>query len=186
MAIKRLVIDGFGQIELNNVAWRRDGRIEAQCALDAEAFASVPAENGMLLAVDAENQVVKFYNASEDLPLAINYSSEHLYDERSSGLKDFNLKPGQLYPRMGYPAVGDKFTTNCLCADDAEFADMAALKKAYLEDKTVIYGTSSTEGAIKVTKTKPTTGIVLMAIHGAGAGSMPDGQFAVKFQVMAV
>ena len=86
---------------------------------------------------------------------------------------------------MGYLSVGDKFTTNCLCADDAEFADMAALKKAYLEDKTVIYGTASSNGAIKVTKTKPTTGIVLMAIHGAGAGSMPDGQFAIKFHVVA-
>ena len=109
-----------------------------------------------------------------------------MYDERANALKDFALNKGEFLPRLGYLAVGDKFTTNCLCADDAEFADMAALKKAYLEDKTVIYGTSSTEGAIKVTKTKPTDGIVLMAVHGAGAGSMPDGQFAVKFQVMAV
>ena len=62
MALKRLVIDGLGQIELNNVAWRRDGRVEAQCALDAEAFASVPAENGMLLAVDVKNHIVKLYD----------------------------------------------------------------------------------------------------------------------------
>ena len=31
MATKRLVISGYGQVELNNVAFRRDGRIEAQC-----------------------------------------------------------------------------------------------------------------------------------------------------------
>ena len=30
MAQKRLVIDGYGQLELNNVAFRRDGRVEAQ------------------------------------------------------------------------------------------------------------------------------------------------------------
>ena len=30
MADKRLVIDGFGQIELNQVSFRRDGRVEAQ------------------------------------------------------------------------------------------------------------------------------------------------------------
>ena len=45
MALTRFVIDGFGQLELNNVAFRRDGRIEAQCALDATDFASIPAEN---------------------------------------------------------------------------------------------------------------------------------------------
>jgi len=33
MAAKRLVIDSFAQLELNNVAFRRDGRVEAQCAL---------------------------------------------------------------------------------------------------------------------------------------------------------
>ena len=47
MASTRLVIDGYGQIELNNVAFRRDGRIVAQCALDTVAFASVKAENGI-------------------------------------------------------------------------------------------------------------------------------------------
>lgn len=185
MALKRLSIEGFGQLELNQVAFPRDGRIEAQLPL-GEDFAAVPAENGMLLAVDNVNRVIKKPVADEIYPIALHYSTEHMYDERANALKDFALNKGEFLPRLGYLAVGDKFTTNCLCADDAEFADMAALKKAYLEDKTVIYGTSSTEGAIKVTKTKPTTGIVLMAVHGAGAGSMPDGQFAVKFQVMAV
>ena len=56
----RMTISGYGQVELNNVAFRRDGRIEAQCALDAEDFADVPAENGMLLAVDRVNRAVKF------------------------------------------------------------------------------------------------------------------------------
>lgn len=46
MAVTRYTIDGKGQIELNNVAFRRDGRIEAQCALTADA------ENGMVLAID--------------------------------------------------------------------------------------------------------------------------------------
>ena len=30
--LKRFIIDGFGQLELNQVAFPRDGRIEAQCA----------------------------------------------------------------------------------------------------------------------------------------------------------
>ncbi len=178
MALKRLAIEGFSQIELNNVAWRRDGRIEAQCGLDAEDFASVPAENGMLLAVDAANRVVKFYNADEDLPLAINYSSEHLYDERHNALKDFNLKPGQLYPRMGYPAVGDKFTTNCFCYDDGEFADDDALMEGFAG---VMYAGVSEIGAWKLSATKPESGVVAKVVK---AYTMPDGQFGAKLQIL--
>lgn len=182
MALKRLAIEGFGQIELNNVAWRRDGRVEAQCALDAEDFASVPAENGMLLAVDAANRVVKFYNADEDLPLAINYSSEHLYDERHNALKDFNLKPGQLYPRMGYPAVGDKFTTNCFCYDDGEFADEDALFAALDAcHETPVYAGVSEIGAWKLSATKP-AGVVAKVIKSY---TMPDGQYGAKLQIFA-
>ena len=53
----RMVIDGYGQVELNNVAFRRDGRIEAQCALDTAAFGSQDVcENGMILRVDKANK----------------------------------------------------------------------------------------------------------------------------------
>ena len=181
MALKRLVIDGFSQIELNNVAWRRDGRIEAQCALDAEDFASVPAENGMLLAVDAANRVVKFYNADEDLPLAINYSSEHLYDEREIAYKHFSLRPGQLYPRMGYPAIGDKFTTNCFCYDDEEFANEDALFEA-LEacNKAPVYAGASEIGAWKLSAEKP-EGVVAKVVKSY---TMPSGVYGAKLQIL--
>ena len=53
MAIQRLTIDGYGQLEINNAAFRRDGRIEAQCSLDATDFASTVAENGCGPAVAA-------------------------------------------------------------------------------------------------------------------------------------
>lgn len=179
MALKRVEIDGFGQLELNNVAFRRDGRIEAQCVLDEEDFADVPAENGMLLAVDKVNKSIKF--ATDDsLPIALNYSAEHMYDERANGLKDFKLEKGSFYPRMGYLAVGDLFTTNTICYGD-EFADEDALNEA-LEaiDETPIYGGISDEGAIKVSATKPTVGPVLNVIK---VTTMPDGQFALQFQV---
>lgn len=44
MALKRFTIDGYGQIELNQCAFRRDGRIEAQCALYDQEFAKNQAE----------------------------------------------------------------------------------------------------------------------------------------------
>lgn len=178
MALQRLTINGFGQIELNNVAFRRDGRIEAQCDLDPAAFEAVPAENGMLLAVDLKNRLVKFATDAT-LPIAINYSAEHLYDERALSLRDFSLKPGSFRPRLGYLAVGDKFTTNCVCYDTTEFASDDVLKTD-LESATV-YGGISGVGAIKVTKTKPQDGPVLIAKKS----TMPDGQFGIQFHVLA-
>lgn len=187
MALKRFVIDGFGQLELNQVAFPRDGRIEAQCAL-GDDFAEVPAENGMLLAVDNINRIVKYPVAGEKFPIALNYSTEHMYDERHNALKDFSLSKGTFYPRMGYLSVQDKFTTNCLCFDTDEFADEQALMDAYKPEAlkaAPLYGGISEIGAIKVSKTAPTEGPVLMAALGTGAGSMPDGQFAIKFHVVA-
>lgn len=90
MATQRLVIDGYGQVELNNVAFRRNGRIEAQCAPDPTDFENIPVENGMILAVDAANRVVKL-PVDDSLPLALVYSAEHMYDERTPGLKSFKL-----------------------------------------------------------------------------------------------
>ena len=178
MALKRLTINGFGQIELNNVAFRRDGRVEAQCDLDPAAFEAVPAENGMLLAVDLKNRLIKFATDAT-LPIAINYSAEHLYSAKELGLKNFALKPGEFRPRLGYLAVGDKFTANCVCYDDAEFASDDVLKTDL--GTVTVYGGISGIGAIKVTKTKPTVGPVLIAKKS----TMPDGQFGIQFHVLA-
>ena len=179
MALKRLVIDGFGQLELNQVAFPRDGRVEAQCALDDTDFASVPAENGMLLAVDRVNRKVKFATDGS-MPIALNYTTEHMYDERANALKDFKLEIGSFLPRLGFLSVGELFTTNCICMDDGEFADEAALKAVDLT-AAPLYGGISANGAIKVSATKPTVGPVLLAVEQT---TMPDGQFAIKFQVL--
>ena len=182
MAFKRFTIDGYGQLELNNVAFRRDGRVEAQCFLDETDFADVPAENGMLLAVDRVNRTVKF--ATDDsLPIALNYTAEHMYDERANALKDFKLERGTFLPRLGYLSVGDLFTTNCF-GYDADFADDAAVKAVKLSGTgaVTVYGGISEEGAILLTKTAPEEGPVLKAVE---VTTMPDGQFAFKFQVLS-
>ena len=180
MALKRFMIDGYGQLELNQVAFRRDGRIEAQCHI-AEGIEYV--ENGMLLAIDNVNRVVKYPVAGERYPIALNYSSEHMHDERHNALRDFRLDRGSYLPRLGYLSVGDKFTSNCLCYNEEEFANEEAIAEAYKSE--TLYGGISEMGAILVSKTAPSEGPVLMAVRGTGAGSMPDGQFAIKFQVIA-
>lgn len=185
MAINRLTIDGYGQIELNNCAFRRDGRIEAQCALDAADFASIPAENGMLLAVDRVKRSVRFPIASETCPVALNYTAEHMHDERTPGLKDFKLEIGSYLPRLGYLSQGDLFTTNCISYDTTDFANDAALKAAVVTGTSaiVIYASESTDGSILLKKTTAPSGkkVVLKAVEMT---TMPDGQFGIKFQVM--
>ena len=185
MAFKRFVIDGFGQLELNQVAFRRDGRVEAQCALDDTDFASVPAENGMLLAVDRVNRKVKFPKSAvvAKCPVALNYTTEHMYDERANALKDFKLELGEFYPRLGFLSVGELFTTNCFGYDDGTFTDDDAIKEVELsgENAVEIFGGISDEGAIALTTSAPQAGPVLKVVEKT---TMPDGQFAFKFQVL--
>ena len=193
MAFTRMTIDGYGQLELNQVAFPRDGRIEAQCALDATDFASVPAENGMLLAVDRVNRTVKFPVASiiDEMPVALNYTTEHMYDERANALKDFALERGTFLPRLGYLSVGELFTTNCVGYDQGsgsgQYADDEALiakleKIGAATSPAVIYGGISTEGAIKLSETAPTVGPVLLAVEYT---TMPDNTPGIKFQVVS-
>lgn len=104
---------GYGQLELNQVAFPRDGRIEAQCALGADFSEEVPAENGMILAINRVKRTVGFPTGAKNEVLALNYTTEHMYDDRDLGsLRKFKLVPGTFYPRLGFLAVGDKFTTN--------------------------------------------------------------------------
>ena len=179
MAIKRFTIDGYGQLELNNVAFRRDGRIEAQSKLDDTDFATVPAENGMLLAVDEINRVVKF-DVDGSFPIALNYSSEHMYDERANGLKNFYLDRNTFLPRLGYLSIGDSFTTNCIAYDSSEFADDAALVTALAKYKeTPVYGGVCSNGAIKLTATK--SNITYGPIFGCKPSTMSNGSYGVYF-----
>ena len=114
------------------------------------------------------------------------HTSEHIYDERANALKNFKLttKDG-FYPRIGYLAVGDKFTTNCVSYDSAKDSTWTTEEK-FIEalgsiSTTKLYGTQSADGSILVSATAPTTGIKLLVIQKT---TMPDGQLGIKFQVI--
>ena len=177
MAINAKLItekDTYGQIELNQVAFRRDGRIVAQYPL-ANGIEYV--ENGMLLGVDYVNKTIKYPDGT--LPVALNYTTEHMYDERfAHGLKHFKLDKGTFCPRLGILAAGDKFTTNAVCYDNAT----SVLDS--IGTSTVVYGKACTtegfKGYIELTTTKP-TGTVLQAIEKT---KMPDRSDAIKFVVL--
>lgn len=180
---EKFAYEGYGQLELNNVAFRRDGRIEAQCALSTADFTDkAPAENGMLLAVDKANNVIK-KPVDGTLPVALNYTTEHMYDERHPGLKNFKLAPSDgFYPRMGYLSVGDLFTTNCLCYDSSAYTDASALDSALAAcGTTAVYGGQDASGRICLKSTVPTVGPKMKVVKYY---TMPDGQKAVKLQVI--
>jgi len=181
----RMTIDGFGQVELNNVAFRRDGRIEAQCALDTTAFDSAtPCENGMILRVVKPEHKITFCDASASYQLyALNYSSEHMYDERKPGLKNFYLKSAaageDFYPRVGYLAAGDLFTTNCI--DLGSYASAGAVASALESGE--VFAAAGTQGAIVLADAAPSVGPVMQVVKKT---TMPDGQDAFQIQVLSV
>jgi hypothetical protein len=157
----------YGQLELNQVAFRRDGRIIAQYKIDAE----IPyVENGMLLAVDHVNKTIKYPENDQVTGLALNYTTEHMYDERlAGGLKHFKLDNGTFLPRLGLLATGDRFTTNTVDCD-------IAAVKAGIKAGTAYYGHATTNGYITVNNTAEKA--VLQVIE---VTTMPDGQDAIKF-----
>lgn len=115
-----LIEEGYGQVELNHVAFRRDGRIEAQCAISRSFdYDSGGLENGTIVGVSAHRrEVIPAWMTLQGnpinfgLPYGLHYSAERTPNKRASGLKDFILKPDGSLPRVGYLAEGDTFTTN--------------------------------------------------------------------------
>ena len=166
MALTKLAKKGYGQLELNFAAFRRYGAIEAQCKL-ADGIDYV--ENGMLLAVNRATRTVGYPTGAEGEVIALNYTTEHMYDEREGALKDFRLEKNTFLPRLGYIGTPDKFTTNTVCYDDA--AEVGTYK----------YGkpctTEGFKGYIELTNTKE--GAYVEVIDAKA--TMPDGQPAIKF-----
>ena len=161
---------GYGQIELNQCAFRRDGRIEAQCKIAGADYV----ENGMILAIDNTKHEVR-YPAASDYMFGLNYTSEHMYDERLvGGLKYYKTDKDSFLPRLGYLSVGDKFTTNTVIYDEA------------LTITNAVYGyvKAGDNGYIRLSATKPNDaieGAPLLRVIDAKA-TMPNGAPAVKFQ----
>lgn len=161
---------GYGQIELNQCAFRRDGRIEAQCKIKGADYV----ENGMILAIDNTKHEVR-YPAAGDYMFGLNYTSEHMYDERLvGGLKYYKTDKDSFLPRLGYLAVGDKFTTNTVVYDGE--ADITTMVYGYVK--------AGDNGYIRLSATEPNDAIAgapLLRVIDAKA-TMPNGAPAVKFQ----
>lgn len=186
--LEKLEKIGYGQLELNQVAFPRDGRIEAQCALDPTVFSEeVPAENGMILAINRVKRTVGFHDPdAKNEILALNYTAEHMYDDRDLGsLRKFKLVPGTFYPRLGFLAVGDKFTTNTVKLITAwdELTDEALEAGIFVIPGTDGYWEESVESVTEGATVDPTEDATVVA-QIIKKTTMPDGQKAVKLQIV--
>lgn len=171
---KNLDKRGYGQLELNQVAFRRDGRIEAQAPL-ADGIDYV--ENGMLLVVNPMNHTIELPTNENILmgTIALHYSAEHMYDNRANSLKDFALEAHSFLPRLGYLSVGDKYTTNTVrhnCDTDAILFDA-------IRSGTVFFAHPHKSGYHYLNENP--VGAIAVAIR---VTTMPDGQNAIMFQVI--
>lgn len=162
---------GYGQIELNQCAFRRDGRIEAQCKI-ANGIDFI--ENGGIFAIDNVKREIS-YPAADSYMFGLNYTSEHMYDERLvGGLKYYKTDKDSFLPRLGYLDIGDKYTTNTVVYDDT------------LSLANAVYGyvKAGDNGYIRLSAEKPTDAITeapLLRVIDAKA-TMPNGAPAIKFQ----
>lgn len=163
---------GYGQLELNQVAFRRDGRVEAQMPYDVSAEGT-KYENGMVVILDKKAGVVKKGAIKEGDLYGIIYTSEELYDNRKPGLKNFGVEviDGEakgpegydVLPRIGFLDVGDRFTTNTVV--EAEYAKGDVVSVAATNEWTKAEATAGPEGVV------------------AEVYTMPDGQPAIKIVI---
>lgn len=178
MANKILEHKNYSQVELNNCAFRRDGRIVADC------LATQVIQNGMLALVDRVKKTAKpattAPTANEQAVLV--YNAEHNPASTFNRLCDYVTQAGEGV-RGGLLSVGDVFTTNAAMFDDAAYPTISKITDA-LKAGTPVYavgGDSTGAGfwLIKsaVTGTPTVTGIVKEVT------TTPDGYPAVKIVI---
>ena len=122
-------------------------------------------------------RTVDYVKSGNVYPVALHYSTEHMYDNRANALKDFRLEKDSFLPRLGFLTTGDKYTTNCVAYDETKWTTEAAFLEAL--GTTTMYAHAGTDGYHLVNTTA--TNAIALAV---AATTMPDGQPAVKFQAL--
>ena len=157
--------DGFGQVEPNHLSAPRNGQVYAQlpAADDIEIL-----ENGQYVKYAYADGEVNFEG---DGPWMLVFNEEKLYDERHQMHKDYAMKKedfamGNPVPRVFAVVPGDIYTTNMVAEATYNVGD--DLK---VGDEGVLEAGEAPEGEHAFKVVQETT--------------MPDGQPAVKIQVIA-
>lgn len=146
----RLTISGYGVAELNKVASRKTGEIEAQAVLASD----IPTlENGMIVYIDAATNEIVLDSEDAVAPVDapyLHFSNPRRYEDGKTGMKNFIYERSDDYlPRLYKLTAGDIFTTNVL--DAASFGSYGL---ASVVDGVLTISGSGTTGNFYV---KPTT-----------------------------
>ena len=206
MAIKFFDCKGYGQIELNQVSFTRDGRIEAQCELDPAIFAShfpmtadeaeagmIYGENGSFYVVDKANKIVTVPTkelSDKGFPMGICYSSEMIHNQFTPGRRNYCMIHGEYLPRLGYTEVGERLTLNGVGWDDTAYSvetskELYDAVKADLAEGTDVYAyvVEGSKGKL-VIGAKVTDALCEVYAQVVKCYTNADGSLAFMFQMV--
>ena len=102
----------YSIVELNKVASRKTGEIEAQCKL-ADGIESL--QNGEIVYVNAAtDEIVKTYNEENCVDaMYLHFSNPRRYEDGKTGMENFIYTKSEKYlPRLYKLTAGDIFTTD--------------------------------------------------------------------------
>ncbi len=108
----------YSIVELNKVASRKTGEIEAQCKLSDEFLEDgvKVLENGAIVYINAEtDEIVKAYDAAKCVNAKyLHFSNPRRYEDGKTGMENFRYesKDDKVLPRLFKLTVGDIFSTD--------------------------------------------------------------------------
>ena len=187
MSLVRYGITGYAVLELNNVAFRRNGSVEAQLPLDDTDFEKDKAEAGMLLRV-VPGDAIAYPDTVSDKMIVLHYTTEKLYNQYDQGLNAWACdRELGFYPRLGYLSEGDKFTTNCMSylqgSAGTDFAANDAAAKVLIDaaGTTAVYGVPCTNGGIELVIADNLSADAEVVLQVVKPTTLPNGDYAAQF-----
>ena len=194
MALKRFPLEQYATVELNQVAFPKNGMVVSQTPL-GEKFVEGEGkygvcENGMWVSADKSKDYIDAPGALTDM-IGIVYTTEKEYDMYHYGLKTFGRKVAGDYPRIGIFSLGDTITSNCFQYDDTEFpatsGDDAKTSEEVLFE--ALKNTKETPLYIVPVVGSPIAKITKTATEGTYAKvvkfyTVPNGEPGIKYQIV--
>jgi len=139
----------YGTINTNFLASVRSGEIKSQYILNTTDFATVVAENGMLLVLDEYVGEVKL---PSDVTGKCWLLNAEVKDYENKGSKYFCLtETDDFLPRMYKLHIGDKIEHNCVYWNSATWATSTLMIAAI--DSTHVFAVPSTIGKMEIVDT---------------------------------
>ncbi len=185
--------DKYAVLEPNFLAARRTGQVRAQLPLNSTDFATIPAQNGMLLKYDVVDGSVKLPGATagQQKGLMLHFSVEKEYDNIRPGLNNHavwrqvaNDFPGTPYPRLFQLHIGDTFTTDAVKTNAGSRSAAQTIEDFDAFTLGDIYQVGE-DGFIDAVAGNKTT-ITSVMFKLIAKTTLPDGGYACKFEVTNV